>query len=201
MDERWIWLLRKPGLAHHGTLSAAWLVGALFTGSASLAPLFGAQRTRLRVRLDRSIRPDEGRNGVFVFLRETPMIRAGRKVLAMLLIVTITSLTLPNPAQAAMVGTDSALSVEMADDRTRIASLADRAEVQAQLAAYGVSAADVRARVAAMTDEEAASLATDIDDQPAGGIIGAIVLVFLVLLITDILGYTKIFPFTRPIQK
>jgi hypothetical protein len=25
--------------------------------------------------------------------------------------------------------------------------------------------------------------------------------VFLVLLITDILGYTKIFPFTRPIQK
>lgn len=129
------------------------------------------------------------------------MIWAGRKVLAMLLIVTITSLTLPNPAQAAMVGTDSALSVEMADDRTRIASLADRAEVQAQLAAYGVSAADVRARVAAMTDEEAASLATDIDDQPAGGIIGAIVLVFLVLLITDILGYTKIFPFTRPIQK
>jgi hypothetical protein len=76
-----------------------------------------------------------------------------------------------------------------------------KAPAQAQLAAYGVSGADVQARVATMTDEEAASLAANIDDQPAGGIIGAIVLVFLVLLITDILGYTKIFPFTRPIQK
>lgn len=129
------------------------------------------------------------------------MISAGRKFLSMLLIVSITGLTLSNPAQAAMVGTDWALSAEMADDRTRIARLMDRAEVQAQLAAYGVSGADVQARVAAMTDEEAASLAANIDDQPAGGIIGAIVLVFLVLLITDILGYTKIFPFTRPIQK
>jgi len=26
-------------------------------------------------------------------------------------------------------------------------------------------------------------------------------IVFLVLLLTDILGYTKIFPFTRPVQK
>lgn len=129
------------------------------------------------------------------------MIRAARKLLAMLLVVPIAGLALPNPAQAAMVGTDWVLSAEMADDRTRIARLIDRAEVQAQLAAYGVSAADVQARVAAMTDEEAASLAASIDDYPAGGIIGAIVLVFLVLLITDILGYTKIFPFTRPIQK
>lgn len=129
------------------------------------------------------------------------MIRAGRKLLAMLLVVSIIGLTLPNPARAAMVGTDCVLSAEGADDRTRIARLIDRAEVQAQLAAYGVSAADVQARVAAMTDDEAASLASSIDEQPAGGIIGAIVLVFLVLLITDILGYTKIFPFTRPIQK
>jgi hypothetical protein len=129
------------------------------------------------------------------------MIQAGRKLLAMLLVVSIIGITLPNPAQAAMVGTDAVLSAEGADDRTRIARLIDRAEVQAQLAAYGVSAADVQARVAAMTDDEAASLASNIDEQPAGGIIGAIVLVFLVLLITDILGYTKIFPFTRPIQK
>jgi hypothetical protein len=129
------------------------------------------------------------------------MIQAGRNLLAMLLVVSIIGATSPYPAQAAMVGTDSVLSVEPADDRARIARLIDRVEVQAQLAAYGVNAADVQARVAAMTDEEAASLAANIDEQPAGGIIGAIVLVFLVLLITDILGYTKIFPFTRPIQK
>ncbi|HVJ23762.1 MAG TPA: PA2779 family protein, partial [Burkholderiales bacterium] len=49
------------------------------------------------------------------------------------------------------------------------------------------------------TDAEAAELAARIDDLPAGGIgiVGAILVVFLVLLLTDILGYTKIFPFTR----
>jgi cytochrome c1 len=73
--------------------------------------------------------------------------------------------------------------------------------VQARLQVYGVSVADVKARVAAMTDQEAADLAARIDSLPAGGdILGAIVLIFLVLLLTDILGFTKIFPFTRPIK-
>ena len=53
-----------------------------------------------------------------------------------------------------------------------------------------------------MTDAEAAQLVSNIDALPAGGvgILGAIVLVFLVLLVTDILGYTKMFPFTKPIR-
>jgi hypothetical protein len=123
-----------------------------------------------------------------------------RKLLAMLLVASIAGWSLPMPAQAAMVGTDSVLASDRPDDRYRIATLLNRADVRAQLAAYGVSPADVQARVAAMTDAEAAHLAAEIDKQPAGGIIGAIVLVFLVLLVTDILGYTKIFPFTRPIR-
>jgi hypothetical protein len=62
----------------------------------------------------------------------------------------------------------------------------------------------VKARVAALTDDEVAQLAAKIDSLPAGadggGLIGALVLIFIVLLITDILGLTKIFPFTRPIR-
>ena len=58
----------------------------------------------------------------------------------------------------------------------------------------------MKARVAALTDEEAAKLAAEMDSLPSGGIIGAILFVFLVLLITDILGLTKIFPFTRPVR-
>ena len=60
--------------------------------------------------------------------------------------------------------------------------------------------------VAPLSDEEAAQLARQIDNLPAGAdagigpIVGAIVLVFLVLLITDLLGLTKVFPFTRPIR-
>ncbi len=44
-------------------------------------------------------------------------------------------------------------------------------------------------------------MATQIENAPAGsGIIGAIILVFLVLLLTDILGFTKVYPFTRSIR-
>jgi hypothetical protein len=116
-----------------------------------------------------------------------------RRLIASLLIL---SLALPLPAQAAMVATHDAL------DRERILIVLDRADVQAQLQAYGVRPADVKARVAALTDDEAAELAARIDELPAGGvgILSAILIVFLVLLLTDILGYTKIFPFTRPIK-
>ena len=115
-----------------------------------------------------------------------------RRWIASLLIL---SLAMPLPAQAGMIATESIAKQE-------IAGLLDRADVQAQLQAYGVSADEVKARVAALTDEEAAELAARIDSLPAGGIgiIGAILVVFLVLPITDILGLTKVFPFTKPMR-
>ena len=113
--------------------------------------------------------------------------------------VLVLSLALPLPAQAGMLATDAALG---AAQRDRITRLLDRADVQSRLEAYGVKAGDVKARVAALTDDEAAQLAARIDELPAGGvgIIGALVLIFVVLLLTDILGFTKIFPFTKPIR-
>lgn len=113
-----------------------------------------------------------------------------RRLTACLLIL---SLALPLPLRAALVSTETAL------ERERITAALARADVQEQLRAYGVNPDDVRARVAALSDAEAAELAARIESMPAGGIgiVGAIVLVFLVLLITDILGFTKVFPFTR----
>jgi hypothetical protein len=108
-------------------------------------------------------------------------------------------IALPLPSQGAMLATDSTLG---AAQREQVSRLLERADVQAKLRSFGVSADDVRTRVAALTDEEVSQLAAKIDSLPAGGdgIIGAIVLVFIILLITDILGLTKIFPFTRPIR-
>jgi hypothetical protein len=110
--------------------------------------------------------------------------------------VLILSLALPLPLQAGMLSTESAL------ERARIAAVLERSEVQQQLRAYGVSPDEIKARVAALSDTEAAELAARIDSAPAGGLglLSAIVLVFLVLLLTDILGYTKIFPFTRSVK-
>jgi uncharacterized protein DUF6627 len=127
------------------------------------------------------------------------MIAQLRRLIASLLIVSIAGIGLPLPAQAGIVSTDAALA---SAERDRMASMLDRADVRAQLETYGVRAADVKARVAALTDKEAAQLAGKLDSLPAGGdgIIGALLLIFVVLLITDILGLTKVFPFTRPIK-
>jgi hypothetical protein len=115
-----------------------------------------------------------------------------KRLVSTLLIVCLAGAGLP--LHAGMLPTDA--------DRARIFSVLDRDEVRSQLEAHGVNPADVKARVAAMSDEEAAQLAGRIDALPAGGadILGVALTVFLVLLITDILGFTKVFPFTRSIR-
>jgi len=59
-----------------------------------------------------------------------------RKLLASLLIVSITGLGLPLPAQAGMVGTEAVFA---SGDRDTILSMLDRADVRAQLEARGVN--------------------------------------------------------------
>src|SRR2546430_8814304 len=88
------------------------------------------------------------------------MIARLRRLVASLLVVSIAGLGLPLPAQAGIVSTDAALA---SAERDRIASMLERADVRAQLEAYGVRAADVKASVAPLTDEEAA--------RPAGQIL------------------------------
>jgi hypothetical protein len=124
------------------------------------------------------------------------MLATLRRLIASLLVICI---AVPLPSQAAMLATDATLAAVQRDQVTRVL---ERADIQARLAALGVDADAVKSRVAALTDDEVAQLAAKIDNLPAGGdgIIGAIVLIFIILLITDILGLTKIFPFTRPIR-
>ena len=121
-----------------------------------------------------------------------------RRFVSLLVIVCMLGIGLPQPAQAAMLPTD-------AGTKERILGFLERGDVRAQLESLGVNPADAKARVASLTDDEAAQLAAKIDNLPAGGdaagaLIGALLIVFIVLLITDILGVTHVFPFTKPIK-
>ncbi len=127
------------------------------------------------------------------------MLRKYRRFFAAL-VVFATLVTGASPqALAGLVGTDAVAGGAV---RERVLQALSRAEVRARLEAYGADPADVQARVDALTDDEAAQLAAGIDALPAGGdgIVGAIVFVFLLLLLTDIVGLTKVFPFTRSIR-
>jgi hypothetical protein len=102
-------------------------------------------------------------------------------------------------ARAGLVRTDAIVNAHAAADaRDALRSALDRADVRQALLERGVHAEQVQARVDALTDAEAQALAASIDQLPAGGdAIALAVFVFLVLLLTDILGYTDIFPFVK----
>jgi len=95
---------------------------------------------------------------------------------------------------------DSVHSTQSA--RQQLRRYLERADVRAGLERNGVTQAAAKARVDALTDDEVSAVASKIDSLPAGGeFIGALVLVFVLLLITDILGFTKVYSFTRPVKK
>ena len=99
----------------------------------------------------------------------------------------------------ALIGTEQAAAAQ--PGRALLEQTLSRADVVAALQARGVSVEAARDRVAALTDAEAAHVAAQIDQAPAGGdALGVILTIFIVLLVTDILGFTKIFPFTRSIR-
>jgi Family of unknown function (DUF6627) len=120
-----------------------------------------------------------------------------------LLIATTCNLAQFVPANAAMVTTDQLVdAARVQEGRERLNGFLARADVRSQLEQMGVNPADAQARANAMSNEEIQRLNGKIDQLPAGGdILGAILFVFVLLLITDILGLTKVFPFTRSIRR
>lgn len=127
-----------------------------------------------------------------------------KRFLSLYVAASIAACTLGQSAQAAYVSAEQVVAAATTSngdaDRARVAAALARPDVQAELQRLGVDPDQARERVAALTDEEAVYLAQHAETAPAGGIIGAILLVFFVLLITDILGFTKIFPFTRSVR-
>jgi len=129
------------------------------------------------------------------------ILRRLTKPVGHLVIFSLLMLGLPLPAaHAGMVGTEAVVNAAQTQQyRERLHSALNRDDVQAQLLARGVEPAQVQARVDSLTDEEMQTLATNMDQLPAGGdgLVGALVFIFIVLLITDLLGLTNIFPFVR----
>ena len=126
-----------------------------------------------------------------------------RNILSWILTLTILGSSLTTPAHAALVTTAEVIAPGGGAnaERERIQGWLAREDVARQLQDYGVKASDAQARVAALTDDEARSLGAQIDTLPAGGdVIGVLFAVFIILLVTDILGFTKVFPFTRSIK-
>lgn len=132
---------------------------------------------------------------------------AFRRCVALFTATCIAGSALAQGAPATLIGTEQlavatspAAAVPGVAQQRLLATL-DRADLAEALRSRGVAPLELKARVAALTDAEATEMLARIDAAPAGGdILGLLFTTFVILLVTDILGFTKVFPFTRPVR-
>ncbi len=131
--------------------------------------------------------------------RNTPSLRALSLATAAAIMFGATA---PMPARAAMVSTDQALATLAGEtERAAVISFLARDDIRGEMIQLGVDPAEATERVASLSDAEIENIAGRIDELPAGEglgiLIGAAGLVFIILLITDIIGATNVFTFVR----
>ena len=125
------------------------------------------------------------------------------KPLSIFLAIWVFMISGPHQAVAALVGTERVFDAERVQNaRELIHGLMAREDIQAALVREGIDPREAQARAESLSDAEAVRLAGAIETLPAGGdalgiIVVASLIVFITLLITDILGYTDVFPFTK----
>lgn len=132
------------------------------------------------------------------------MNRFAKAVIGTVLIFSFTLLDFSaQTAQAKMIDTETVvMATRNREARDKITAFLERQDVQRAMAGQHVSMAEAQKRVAALTDDEVRQINQAMDKLPAGGdglgvIVGAGLFVFIVLLITDILGFTHVFNFVH----
>ena len=113
---------------------------------------------------------------------------------------------LPGPyqsAMAAMIGTEVVIDADRAQSaREYLNGFLAREDVRNALISQGIDPQEAKIRIDSLTDKEAQLVADQLEQLPAGGdflvtFLVVIFLVFVILLVTDIAGYTDIFPFVK----
>ena len=106
-------------------------------------------------------------------------------------------------AQAGMLDTDTLITTGQSQQSIAgLQQLLEHEDAQRQLLALGVSPDQVRERVASLSDSELVRINQGIDTLNAGGdsVLGVLLIIFIVFVITDVIGATNIFPFIHPVK-
>lgn len=106
-------------------------------------------------------------------------------------------------AQAAIVDNDALLAeTPVQHTRDSLQRLFEQDQVRAQLQALGVSPEWASERARTLTDAELARINSGTGQLEAGSdsVLGVLLVIFIVFVITDIIGATDIFPFIHPVR-
>jgi hypothetical protein len=124
-----------------------------------------------------------------------------RRPIAILLSILLALMPLL-PAQAAMIGNEQVVSQSQSQlTRDSLQQLVEQEAARQQLQAWGVSPDQIKSRIDSLTDTELARINQQANDLNAGGnILGILLVIFIVFVITDVIGATDIFPFIHPVK-
>ncbi len=127
--------------------------------------------------------------------------KIGHRVTSFILSVFLINLSF-GTATAGMIGNTAIMTQSgQGTERQALIQQLQRSEVREQLLSMGVQPEAVERRIQQLSETEVAQLNRQIADAPAGsGVIELLVLIFLVFVITDVIGATDIFPFIHPVN-
>ena len=119
-----------------------------------------------------------------------------------ILLSLLLALTPLIPAQAAMIGNEQIINQHsQGQTRDSLQQLLDQQSARQQLQSLGVSPDQIKSRIDSLTDSELARINRHVDTLDAGGsVLGILLVIFIVFVITDVIGATDIFPFIHPVN-
>ena len=129
------------------------------------------------------------------------MIHSLRRPIAVLLSLLLALMPLL-PAQAAMIGNEQIINQSQSQQtRDSLQQLLEQDTARQQLQAWGVNPEQIQNRIDSLTDSELARINQQVDTLDAGGnVLGILLVIFVVFVITDVIGATDIFPFIHPVN-
>ncbi len=106
------------------------------------------------------------------------------------------------PLHAAMITNTELLDTQQPTTVEQVTSQLHREQIRQQLIDLGVDPATASLRIDQMSPSEVVELNGKLEQLPAGSSVGgALLTIFIVLIITDMLGATDIFPWVQNINK
>ena len=128
--------------------------------------------------------------------------RSIREIMAAPMIFSLIAVTMPAPAWGAEnVSTDTLIEESVhAAERALVYEFMSREDVQQEIISLGVDPDEAMNRLNTLSDSEIQQIAGEIESIPAGQsalgtVLGAALVVFVILLITDFMCLTNVFKF------
>ena len=135
------------------------------------------------------------------------LVRKKAKPVSVLMMVLMLLLAVPfQSVFAAMIGTETVIDMTRGQEaRARLNQILAREDMKAVFIAQGIDPLEAKVRIDSLSDAEVVRLYDQIEQLPAGGgdlglVIAVIGIIFIILVITDALGYTDVFTFVKAQQ-